>query len=250
MRDWLHRTLVEMVPRDHRQSAARPAPPPDRHLRVRGHRRRGARVLAEHRARQRAVLPRHRSVSRRCGRSARSPPDPCTSAGSCTRPGPRRPVLTPILLGLAPGRGLRRRRARWCVRCACARGAGDHGPRPRRPGRRRCVLVLITALNGVAEELFFRGAAYAATTRYPVPVTTVAYTAVTLATGNVMLAFAAVILGAVVGLAAPGVRRDPGADPHPRHLVADDAARPARDLLALRSNVRPSSSSARRTASS
>ena len=62
------------------------------------------------------------------------------------------------------------------------------------------MLVLITALNGVAEELFFRGAAYAATTRYPVPVTTVAYTAVTLATGNVMLAFAAAILGAVVGL--------------------------------------------------
>ena len=36
------------------------------------------------------------------------------------------------------------------------------------------LLVLITAINGIAEELFFRGAAYAATTRYPVPITTVA----------------------------------------------------------------------------
>ncbi len=34
------------------------------------------------------------------------------------------------------------------------------------------LLVVITALNGVAEELFFRGALYAATTRYPVVVTT------------------------------------------------------------------------------
>jgi membrane protease YdiL (CAAX protease family) len=62
------------------------------------------------------------------------------------------------------------------------------------------VLVVITALNGVAEELFFRGALYAATTRYPVVVTTVAYGAVTLATGNVMLAFAGLLLGTLVGL--------------------------------------------------
>ncbi len=58
----------------------------------------------------------------------------------------------------------------------------------------------MTAVNGVAEELFFRGGAYAATPRYPVPVTTVAYTVATLATGNVMLTFAAVLLGVVVGL--------------------------------------------------
>jgi membrane protease YdiL (CAAX protease family) len=62
------------------------------------------------------------------------------------------------------------------------------------------LLVVITALNGVAEELFFRGALYAATTRYPVVVTTLAYGAVTLATGNVMLAFAGLLLGALVGL--------------------------------------------------
>jgi membrane protease YdiL (CAAX protease family) len=62
------------------------------------------------------------------------------------------------------------------------------------------LLVVITAVNGIAEELFFRGAAYAAVTRYPVPVTTVAYAIATLATGNVMLSFAAVLLGLVVGL--------------------------------------------------
>jgi membrane protease YdiL (CAAX protease family) len=62
------------------------------------------------------------------------------------------------------------------------------------------LLVVVTAVNGVAEELFFRGAVYAAVTRHPVAWTTVAYTIVTLATGNVMLALAAVILGVVVGL--------------------------------------------------
>ena len=62
------------------------------------------------------------------------------------------------------------------------------------------VLVVVTAVNGVAEELFFRGAAYAAITRHPVVWTTVAYTVATAATGNVMLAFAAVLLGVIVGL--------------------------------------------------
>ena len=62
------------------------------------------------------------------------------------------------------------------------------------------VLVLVTAANGVAEELFFRGALYASTTRYPVVVSTAAYAVATLATGNVVLAGAALLLGALVGL--------------------------------------------------
>ena len=61
-------------------------------------------------------------------------------------------------------------------------------------------LALITAVNGIAEELFFRGAGYAAVTRHPVGITTVAYTLATVATGNVMLVFAAALLGFVVGL--------------------------------------------------
>ncbi|WP_374456894.1 lysostaphin resistance A-like protein [Nocardioides sp.] len=61
-------------------------------------------------------------------------------------------------------------------------------------------LAVITFFNGIAEELFFRGAMYAAIPRHPVLWTTVAYVIATLATGNVMLAFAAVLLGAVCGL--------------------------------------------------
>jgi len=62
------------------------------------------------------------------------------------------------------------------------------------------VLIVVTAVNGIAEELFFRGAAYAAITKYPVVWTTVAYTIATAATGNIMLAFAAILLGFLVGL--------------------------------------------------
>ena len=62
------------------------------------------------------------------------------------------------------------------------------------------LLLLVTVVNGIAEELFFRGAAYAAIPRHPVAWTTLAYIVATLATGNVMLAFAAVLLGAVCGL--------------------------------------------------
>jgi membrane protease YdiL (CAAX protease family) len=62
------------------------------------------------------------------------------------------------------------------------------------------LLVLVTAITGATEELFFRGAAYAATPRHPVLVTTALYTVATYATGNVMLTFAAVLLGLLVGL--------------------------------------------------
>lgn len=62
------------------------------------------------------------------------------------------------------------------------------------------LLVLVTTANGVAEELFFRGAFYAATPRYPVAVTTAAYALATLATGNPALVFAALLLGTLVGL--------------------------------------------------
>jgi membrane protease YdiL (CAAX protease family) len=62
------------------------------------------------------------------------------------------------------------------------------------------LLALVTSVNGIAEELFFRGALYAATPRHPVVVTTAAYAVATLATGNLMLAFAALLLGALVGL--------------------------------------------------
>jgi uncharacterized protein len=112
--------------------------------------------------------------------------------------GPRRPVLPPILLGAALvgifvlGALVVRQVPFLDSQVRSVLEHADQGSGP--------LLVLITAVNGVAEELFFRGAAYAATTRYPVPITTVAYTIATLATGNVMLGFAAVLLGLVVGL--------------------------------------------------
>jgi len=62
------------------------------------------------------------------------------------------------------------------------------------------LLLFVTVLNGIAEELFFRGALYASIPRRQVAITAVAYAIATAATGNVMLAFAALVLGLVVGL--------------------------------------------------
>jgi membrane protease YdiL (CAAX protease family) len=111
--------------------------------------------------------------------------------------GPR-PVAMPVaygalLAGLFVAGGLVVRQIPWLDEQV--RHVLDHAQHGSAP-----LLILITALNGVAEELFFRGALYAATPRHPVIVTTVAYTAATLATGNVMLAFAAMLLGLLVGL--------------------------------------------------
>jgi membrane protease YdiL (CAAX protease family) len=60
------------------------------------------------------------------------------------------------------------------------------------------LVTFITVINGVAEELFFRGALYTALGKwYPVAVSTAIYVAAILATGNPMLAFAGIIVGAV-----------------------------------------------------
>ncbi|WP_040519619.1 CPBP family intramembrane glutamic endopeptidase [Gordonia aichiensis] len=60
------------------------------------------------------------------------------------------------------------------------------------------VVTAITLINGLAEELFFRGAVYSAVRPYqPVLVSTVVYVIATLASGNVMLGFAAILLGAL-----------------------------------------------------
>ncbi len=62
------------------------------------------------------------------------------------------------------------------------------------------LIVVVTVVNAVAEELFFRGGLYAAVgTRHPVTVSTAAYALTTVATGNVMLVFSAAVLGALVG---------------------------------------------------
>ncbi|MEP9391213.1 CPBP family intramembrane glutamic endopeptidase [Gordonia sp. VNQ95] len=60
------------------------------------------------------------------------------------------------------------------------------------------LVAVITLGNGVAEELFFRGAVFtAAIPHRPIITSTVIYVAATLASGNVMLGFAAIILGTV-----------------------------------------------------
>ncbi len=63
------------------------------------------------------------------------------------------------------------------------------------------LVVVITLINGVAEEMFFRGALYTALGRLaPVAISTLLYLCVTLASGNPMLGFAAIILGTVCAL--------------------------------------------------
>lgn len=61
------------------------------------------------------------------------------------------------------------------------------------------LVLLITLVNGVAEEVFFRGALYDAVPRHPILLTTVVNAAVVAASGNPMLAFAAVLLALVTG---------------------------------------------------
>ena len=166
---WVRRALWDVVPRDHRQSR--------RELRrrqlvtvgVRGARRGRARPLAADRPGQPVVLRRHarpgRGVDRRRVRLRSAAP----RAGSRAAAGDARPVVTPIVLGLLLAGRLRGRRLP---------GADPGLPRrPRGPGRARSsttptrarlpLLVVVTAVNGIAEELFFRGAAYAAITAPP-----------------------------------------------------------------------------------
>ncbi len=65
----------------------------------------------------------------------------------------------------------------------------------------KAVVLAVTLVNGLAEEVFFRGAVHAAAgRRRPVLVTLGTYVAVTAATGNVALVVAAVVMGTVFGL--------------------------------------------------
>ena len=64
------------------------------------------------------------------------------------------------------------------------------------------LVTFITVVNGVAEEMFFRGALYTALGRFrPALVSTVLYVIATgVATGNPMLGFAAIVLGTVCAI--------------------------------------------------
>ncbi|MDF2747589.1 MAG: family intrarane metalloprotease [Propionibacteriaceae bacterium] len=63
------------------------------------------------------------------------------------------------------------------------------------------IIVMITLINGIAEELFFRGALFAAIgVRHAVLISTVLYAFTTIAGGNPLLVFTAAVLGTVVAL--------------------------------------------------
>lgn len=63
------------------------------------------------------------------------------------------------------------------------------------------LVAAITALNGIGEELYFRGALFAAVgRRHAVAATTVLYTLITVVSGVPLLVLAALLLGLVCGL--------------------------------------------------
>jgi membrane protease YdiL (CAAX protease family) len=117
---------------------------------------------------------------------------------SGTRSG-RRPVITPIVLGLAAA-AVFVLGALVVREIEPLRNYTDTVLTHARRGALAAILVL-TVLNGVAEEVFFRGALFAALAqRHAIAISTAVYTLVTLASGNPMLAFAAATLGVVLGL--------------------------------------------------
>jgi membrane protease YdiL (CAAX protease family) len=63
------------------------------------------------------------------------------------------------------------------------------------------LLVVILAVNGIGEEMFFRGALFTALQqKYPVAASTVVYAGAVMASGNIMLGCAAIGLGTVCAL--------------------------------------------------
>jgi uncharacterized protein len=111
----------------------------------------------------------------------------------------RRPVITPVALGLAAG-------AVFVVGALIVREIEplrvftSHVLAHATEGNLAVVTVLALA-NGAAEEVFFRGALFAAIgRRHPVLISTVLYTLVTIATQNPMLVFAAALMGTLFAL--------------------------------------------------
>lgn len=111
----------------------------------------------------------------------------------------RRPIVTPILVGLAlaavfvVGGLVTREIPALAALTESVLGYARAG--------NLYLLLVITLVNGIAEELFFRGALFAAIGRKrPVLISTVLYALATVAGGNPLLVFAAAVLGVVVGL--------------------------------------------------
>jgi membrane protease YdiL (CAAX protease family) len=110
----------------------------------------------------------------------------------------RRPVVTPLVVGLVAVAvfvaGALVVREIDPLRHVVA-GVLDHA----RQGNLALIFV-VTLLNGAAEEVFFRGALFAAIGRkHPIPISVVIYALVTIATGNPTLVFAALLMGTIFG---------------------------------------------------
>lgn len=111
----------------------------------------------------------------------------------------RRPVVTPVALGLAAGLAfvlgalVVRQIPPLAGYVDDVLAHADEGYLP--------LIALVTLVNGVAEEVFFRGGLFAAIgRRHPVLISTLVYGLATVATLNPMLVFAALVLGVVFGL--------------------------------------------------
>ncbi|WP_460605652.1 lysostaphin resistance A-like protein [Jatrophihabitans fulvus] len=111
----------------------------------------------------------------------------------------RRPIVTPILLGLAAS-------AVFVIGAFVIRyieplrdfvaGVLEHANQGN-----LALVAFVALLNGAAEEVFFRGALFAAIgRRHPIVISVVVYAIVTIATGNPMLVFAALVMGVLFGL--------------------------------------------------
>ena len=114
------------------------------------------------------------------------------------RGGLRRPVVLPVLTGVAAFGafyGLARVCRRVPVLDRAIRSVLAHAQAGGLP-----LVVLTTLLNGASEEVFFRGAMYAAfRTEHPEVVSTAVYTLATAATRNPSLVLAAGFMGALFG---------------------------------------------------
>ncbi len=111
----------------------------------------------------------------------------------------RRPVLEPIIAGtvlaavFVAGALAVRHIAVLADRVDGILAYARHGSWP--------VVLTLTVANGLAEEVFFRGAVQPALPeRMRLPGTVLIYAVITMATGNIMLGATSVILGALVGL--------------------------------------------------
>ncbi|WP_254189396.1 CPBP family intramembrane glutamic endopeptidase [Nocardia noduli] len=109
----------------------------------------------------------------------------------------KRQVLTPVVIGVGAfgvfyGCALVVRRIPF-LRNAIA-GVLQYAERGSTPP-----VLLIALANGAAEEIFFRGAVYAAVPERPIAVSTLVYMGTTAATRNPALVLAAAVMGALFG---------------------------------------------------